>query len=379
MLKRSMAANLIGRLSEHLEYNINIMDESGIIIASRDTSRINSFHEAAYNIIQGDEEIEIIYEDDQLIPGVKPGVNLPILNNHRKIGVVGVTGNPEEIKGLAYAVKTAVEVLLEYELYKEKIIRRQDKKNLLLNTLLYEENTNVQELRSLSVKLGYNDNIIRIPIIFKFHSKIAINDVLSVMKTNILHTDQDMSFITTERDILIFKALDQLSNMLLESIKIMVNEFIEKVEAVLDQNSVCSSFSCFVGSFQINLKLYREAYQHTQWLINYIYKYDRKIFYFYDYIYEYFQSRITKNDYYNIFSVFDKFMDQSLEKKLIETTEALLKSNMSIKKTAEKLGVHRNTVYFRLENIKDLLGIDPLIETTDSFLLFSFSEYCKFR
>jgi len=37
MLRRSMAMDLLGRLSEHLEYNINIMDENGIIIASTDT------------------------------------------------------------------------------------------------------------------------------------------------------------------------------------------------------------------------------------------------------------------------------------------------------------------------------------------------------
>ncbi len=377
MLRRSMAMDLLGRLSEHLEYNINIMDENGIIIASTDTCRINDFHEAAYNIIQKDEEIEVIYPRDQLPVGVKPGINLPILYKQNKMGVVGVTGNPDEIKNLAYSVKTALETMLEYELYKEKIIRRQDKKNLLLNTLLYEEDLDILKVKNFALKLGYKDNIIRIPLIFRFSSRVDINDVVSILKRNKLHTRQDMTFVTAEWDILVFKVLNGLSLMLMENIRVIVNEYIEAVKEVLGNSGIESSFSCFAGSFQINFKLFREAFQHAQWLIQYITEPKKGIYFFFDYCYEYFQSRIPKHDYTNIFSVFEKFLNNSSKKKLIETVEALLEADMNITDTAEKLGIHRNTVYFRLESIKELLGIDPLAEAKDRFFLFALLEYCK--
>ncbi len=377
MLGRSMAMGLIDRLSEHLEYNINIMDENGTIIASTDTERINSFHEAAYNIIQGNEEIEIIHPGDQLPAGVKPGINLPILYKQNTIGVVGVTGNPDEIKSLAYSVKTAVETMLEYEFYREGIIRRQDKKNLLLNSLLYEENPDILEIKNLAVKLGYRDDLIRIPIIFKFSSSADINDIVSIVKKNTAHTGQDMTFVTTEWDILVFKVLEGLSFMLMENSKSIVNEYIDAVRNVLARSGIEASFSCFVGSFQMNFMLFREAYQHAQWLVHYLSGTEGRVYFFFDYIYEYFQSRIPGEDYNNIFSVFENFLDKSLKKNLVETIEALLKSNMSIKNTAERLNVHRNTVYFRLENIKDQLGIDPLSDSRDRFFLFALLEYCK--
>ncbi len=372
-----MAMNLIGRLSEHLEYNINIMDAKGIIIASTDDARIDTFHEAAYNIIRGDEDIEVIYPGEDLPSGVKPGVNLPIRYKRSKIGVVGVTGNPDEIKNLAYSVKTAVETMLEYELYKEKVIRRQDKKNLLLNTLLYEENLDMSAARNLVAKLGYKDTLVRIPLVFRFFSGVDRNDIASVLKTNRLHTQQDMTFITTEWDILVFKVLDGISFMLLENVKNIVDEYIAAVDEVLGRHGCERCFTCFAGSFQINLTLYREAYQHAQWLNHYIGNPDRAVYFFSDYLYEYFQSRILRRDYNNIFSVFERYLDPSSKKGLVETVEALRKGNMSIKKSAEELHVHRNTVSFRLENIKEQFGIDPLNKACDRFFLLALMEYCK--
>lgn len=46
---------------------------------------------------------------------------------------------------------------------------------------------------------------------------------------------------------------------------------------------------------------------------------------------------------------------------LVETLEVFLKANLNLTQTAEELGVHRNTVIYRLDKITDLLGRDPRI------------------
>lgn len=48
MIDRLFAERLIDKISQFTEYNINVMDEDGIIIASRMKERVGTFHEVAY-------------------------------------------------------------------------------------------------------------------------------------------------------------------------------------------------------------------------------------------------------------------------------------------------------------------------------------------
>ena len=57
MLDRDFAEKFIDRVTRYTDYNVNIMDERGIIIASRDKARIGQYHEVAYRLVTGTEEI----------------------------------------------------------------------------------------------------------------------------------------------------------------------------------------------------------------------------------------------------------------------------------------------------------------------------------
>ena len=59
--------------------------------------------------------------------------------------------------------------------------------------------------------------------------------------------------------------------------------------------------------------------------------------------------------------------DQSRE--LSRTIRAFADCNFNVKRTAQRLGVHTNTVYFRLNRINKLTGIDPRTYSGTSLLL----------
>ena len=220
MIRKDLASRFIERLIDHLDYNINIMDKNGIIIASSDKERLNTFHEAAYRIISQNEEIEKIYPDAPMPSGVRPGINLPIIYNNSVIGVVGITGNPEDILSVAYAVKTSVESMIEYELYKETISMRQNKKNALINLMLYEKEQDLNCIEKFAEKLGYKTNLYRAPIIIKREYDVSSDDFLSILKSNHLHSKQDISCVLIDHSILIFiKNGTQLSPCLQMSIQ----------------------------------------------------------------------------------------------------------------------------------------------------------------
>ena len=127
MIKPDMAQKLIDQITGYTEYNINIMDGNGVIIASRDPGRIGTYHEAAGRILRsGTDVIEI--EDDKMYPGALPGINMAIKTDGKTEGVLGVTGEPDRIREVAMVIRLAIEAMLKYEREQERLILRRGNK-----------------------------------------------------------------------------------------------------------------------------------------------------------------------------------------------------------------------------------------------------------
>ena len=103
MIEAELARKFIEQVTQYTEYNINIMDETGVIIASRDPERVGKYHEVADRIIHGQKDV-IVISDDSTYPGVLPGINMAIILDGRKEGVVGVTGDPDKIRDRSRSV-----------------------------------------------------------------------------------------------------------------------------------------------------------------------------------------------------------------------------------------------------------------------------------
>ena len=97
MIKPELARRFIEEFTRYTEYNINIMNEKGIIIASADKERVGDFHEVAWRMLRGSEDMAVTAGQTGY-PGVKPGMNLVLTVDGKREGVVGLTGDPEEIK-----------------------------------------------------------------------------------------------------------------------------------------------------------------------------------------------------------------------------------------------------------------------------------------
>lgn len=377
MLKTEIARDFVERLSAHLDYNINIMDDRGYIIASRDRSRIGDFHEAAHRIVNDNESIEIIYPDERLSPGVKPGVNLPIVHRGKAIGVVGVTGNPSEIMSLAYAVKTSVEATVEYEMYKERMERRQSTKNLFQSLLLYDEAATAEELRTVGEKLGYTERCVRVAVVFRFDAQVDCREILDAMKRLPSHSRQDISFITAGHDILVFKVVEPHSGSITGTVKEAVGESVRQIDSALLARDLRVRFRVYVGSLQSRFPMYRTSYEHVQWLMNASDHAPPRIHYFSDCIDSYVRSSLPDALFENLFSTFGELIPPSMLPTLRETAGALLRNNMNMSNAAAELAVHRNTLRSRIEQIRDHLGIDPFQVTSDRDFLRYLYEYLK--
>ncbi|MCL6459416.1 MAG: transcriptional regulator, partial [Gorillibacterium sp.] len=115
-LSKAMAQKIAEEMMKVIPYNINVMDADGVIIGSGDRRRIGTFHEGARIAITTG-KINEVYEQGG---GMKPGVNEPIVMNHLIIGVVGITGDPDEVRPFSQLMKVTVVLLIEQAIANER-------------------------------------------------------------------------------------------------------------------------------------------------------------------------------------------------------------------------------------------------------------------
>lgn len=367
MLDSLIAQKLAGKIIKQLGWNINIMNEKGIIIASGDQKRIGDFHEIAYKLIKDKLDVIIVREGDMEYIGVKPGVNMPILHNNQTIGVIGITGNPDEILNFAYVVKMSVETMVEYELYKEQIRKRQNNKNVFMNALLYEEYTNMDKIATLARDLQYDEKHIRLPVYIKMLSGMEAAHALELIKNSSAHEKQDISMITDSDHILIYKTIPQ---DMIKNYKITVTQYVQNIDAVFQWYSKTEKCIYYAGNIQNRFEHYRQAYHHVCWLEKHTQGQNAALYFLSDHILQYIQETVPFEAYERLFSVYRTRIDELGGKVFAETITALYENDMNINRAAEKLYVHRNTVIFRLNKVRDQLGLDPIKSTKDlQFLL----------
>ena len=91
MLPDDIAQKIVDATMSIIENkNVNIMNNEGIIIASGEKHRINTYHKGAHDVITSSKTIEIYPEELDRFPGARQGINMPIKIGEKTAGVVGV-------------------------------------------------------------------------------------------------------------------------------------------------------------------------------------------------------------------------------------------------------------------------------------------------
>lgn len=372
MLEVDLAEKLIEKLGECTNYNINIMNEKGIIIASKDRSRIGTFHEIAYRIIE--EQLEFLEVDNEnTFLGVKTGINMALKYKKDIIGVIGLTGEIKEIKPIALIIKKTMETILEYELHKEKIFKRQSAKEKFLYSLLYEE-ADENHLRQLAHSLGYSDQVMRIPMEIIVENSKLTSLLLDKIQKNDMHSKEDITLSNAAGKITIFKSYPEKIQGFFENYQYFIGEYLHGFLRYTKENQI--GFKLYVGSLQINLRNYRDGYQHCLWLEKHISAKRNSVF-FYDYLDEYLKYQIPLIELHKIFETFSVQYSEDFKETFVKHIESLYYHNYNLLESSKDLYIHKNTLSFRLEKIKGTLGLNPMQNNHDRELMNYLYYYFK--
>lgn len=99
-----------------IPFNVNVMDARGIIIGSGNPERVGSLHPGAQLALAKQDAVEIDSVATPSLPGARAGINLPLSVRGAIWGVVGITGNPDEVRQFGELVRLTAEMILEQAL-----------------------------------------------------------------------------------------------------------------------------------------------------------------------------------------------------------------------------------------------------------------------
>lgn len=381
-ITHAYAQNIVEKTIKILGRNINIMNSLGIIVGSGDKKRIDTYHQGAAEIIKTGEAMEITTEQANGLEGAKPGVNLPIFLNERIVGVVGITGEPEEVRPFGQLLKISVETMLKQFYLSEQLRMEQNAKELYISDIL---NGNFQEGIEMFITkgevLGYNMSLPRIALVIKIHDfdgsqnrdtmkledKIELVEqkrrekILNCIKIAFNNPQHMISYSGSSTYVVLFVIKKGNIGIVKKQLREIVKVFREKVERY------STNYRIGVGSYYPELaglrRSYKEAIKSIQILDTM--PVDEKLpelVFASDMSLEMMLAN-TPEEIIRIYKsqVFAKdgaedFLNNT---KLIKTLNAYFSSNLNISRTAEELKVTRNTVSGRLDKIKRLTGLEP--------------------
>lgn len=332
-LTKHQAKCIVRQVMGVIPYNINIMNERGIIIGSGDINRLNKVHEGALEALKKGQSIEIYKETKY----VKPGINIPIFFKDIPIGVIGITGEPDIVRPFGELVRAMAELLVnqDYILNQQNVIKQQ--KEEYLYELAYKTNPYTKKFIERGLFLGIDISIPRVAVVLHFES-LYRNKIESRLKVLLRKTEYYLA-INPENIVLFIhyenSIINRIKNFIEENKDIKLRIGIGRPNKIL-----AYSLNEGIKALELGARLEKEKSIH---------KYEDL----------YFFSTLFNLSKDQRFVKLNELLQEGSQADLLNTLINYIKFNGQVNKIAEALHIHRNTLNYRLEKIKELTGKDP--------------------
>ena len=384
-ITHKLAQNIVDKTMNILGKNINIMDENGVIIGSGDKSRLNQFHEGAAQVIKEGKKLEIYSKDINHLVGAKPGINLPIEYNNKIIGVVGITGEPNEVTPFGEVIKMTVEMMLQQEfLLKELQLEQQVQENFVHDLISGRIGNDSDLFITRGQIVGYDILIPRVALVMDIYQfgKTAQKSFqtfrglkegeiyLQRLKNDVVKNIQGI-FVNSPQEIVSYLGGDRfvvLKTINLKDLAEMARKKIflmgDKIKNTISQR-MKFKVTIGIGEYHEGIRGLNKSFKEATQALDVgsrllgagdIYHVDNLgIGRLLTEIKEESQKEFIERTIYSTKGNKEKKINEFL----LETLQGFFDNNLSITKTAKALFMHRNTLLYRLGKIRKITGLDP--------------------
>ncbi|SCI52373.1 CdaR family transcriptional regulator [Romboutsia sp. 1001713B170207_170306_H8] len=345
-----IAQDIVNRVMKVIPYNVNIMNQEGVIIASGDRSRLNKIHSGALLVLEKNKSVEIHKNTDK----EKAGINLPIIFSNEMIGVIGVTGNPDDIRQFGELVRITAELLVNehFTFSKKKAFEMHRDKFFYELTQLEGEYS--EEIKRESSELGIDLDIPRIALVINIKNK-DFNYYLKIKdKLWMFLEKQEFIIEYFENTLVVLVNTPSKQNIIID---ILSQEELD-IGVSLKENLISTA----VKQGDLAIKVGKTLSKNEKVL-----KYEEL----------YFLSTLTTCKGNEILKRHMEILKNEGNKlDLIDTILSYIENSGEINTISKNLNIHRNTLNYRLEKIYSLTGKNPknfldLLELYTSYILYN--------
>jgi carbohydrate diacid regulator len=366
------ASEIIREISHVIDYDLNLIDNKGTILASTDEKRLGTYHEAAQKLVK-EGLSELIIQYDNQYEGCRKGVNLPIYFASKLVGVVGITGDPSETIHYGQVIKKMTEMIL----YKNYIGAQQgaDQQSilLLLNDLIhgnfdlfYHDVENRLKQHNLKTQGPFTAMVLRYsPASLDQSNSDLFNAKQTIIRQGILD-------FLTKKGILAAFSHDQfiaVSNHTMEQLIELMTQKIDEMEGRFNISLLCS-----IGNTYEDYTGLQKSYSEAIATIQYYDSRNSGIMVFSTIILDFTLSQMPEIYKQNLQQQVFKNCTKEEIKEYSSFIRTYLKCNGSIHEISEAYYIHKNTTQYKIKKIQKKTGLD-MRRNQDLFLLYMAACY----
>jgi len=327
-------------------WSVNVMTPDGIIIASGEPRRVGDHHEAAKLVASSGHPLIIDDSRSGAYSGTRPGVNLPVTVGGEMAAVVGISGAPEEVSQYADLVRITAELMLEQAaLLEAGQHRRRQIEDVLLAAC---EGKTVPEI--WFEQLGIEADCPRIGVILEATTQVAVEQVL-VPLTPFLeqHHRAALAVRLSPRQLLIFAetgpSRSEFNNLLATLAARGKDDVILAAGKSFTRNFV-AGYQSATATLEVgrrrnpgaSLLRYEEVRIPALW-----------------------QSLAPHWQQAELQALIEHLVEHRQGELYLKTLSRYIDCDGEIKRCADQLNIHPNTVRYRLQKIEALTRLSPFV------------------
>ncbi|WP_431223729.1 CdaR family transcriptional regulator [Serratia sp. L9] len=360
-LDAKLAREIVARTMQIIDSNINVMDDRGRIIGSGDPERLGEMHEGALLVLSQARVVDIDDAVARHLHGVRPGINLPLRVDGKIVGVIGLTGNPAQLRQYGELVCMTAEMMLEQARLMSMLAQdSRFREELVLNLIRTEELS--PALMEWAHRLGIDPNQPRVAAVVEVDSgQLGVDSAMAELQ-------QLQALLTLpERDNLI--AIVSLSEMVV--LKPALNnhgrwdaeDHRRRVESLLSRMNESSRLrvrialgNYFSGPGSL-VRSYRTA--RTTMAVGKQRMPGRRAYYYQDLMLPVLLGSLRSGwQADELARPLERLKAMDSNGLLLRTLNAWFLNNVQPTATAKALYIHRNTLEYRLNRISELTGLN---------------------
>lgn len=382
MIQRSILQNYLNSLQKDSLCQIAVTDKQGIILASTVRKEVGQFHFSALELIEKKlPSISIRLPGDGCEETQKILHLLPLFAVQQISGVLILKGPEASVSQMAWLLQASLQMMINASIGSDRSSELQCDE--LTSILLYSEKPSYQKISQVIQKYRYQDDYPRLPILLDLslcpNGEFLAEKLLESYPTLELYRQQDLLLKLASNRILLFKSLPDLSincQYTASEVTSLLNQYF----STLVQPYHAADVLYYYGPIQRYFSDYSNVYRCFCWLEKHLHPNPEHLNRFSNYLPEFLLESIDPDVLRSVFDAsiyrIETLWDMPT---FTETVSALIKANMKLEAAAKLLFLHKNTIVFRLNKIRDVLGLDPVNRIRDAnYLIMLYSYWCLY-